>query len=208
MQLVERDFDIGGGKAVRFAYSAVKRFGPWDGDPWRSYVEWARLPQLRELVSIDSMLCPSLVDSDEEEDWEHCVEYYDGPGLYWDLEYLRRRLSPGTTYRLLALARNAPEDPLHWPVVDGFVFAGHDLIEKGGSISALTNCGGFDDVFSRDELSSQGLLTSWARAVEVQRELSRRYPDEHHAQCSLWSLWTMEPLVPASNAPAAGPFCH
>lgn len=47
--------------------------------------------------------------------------------------------------------------------------------------SALTNCGGFPDVFDNAEISSKGLLTSYDRAIEVQAALRRPYPDEPHA---------------------------
>lgn len=52
-----------------------------------------------------------------------------------------------------------------------FELLGYDLVEVDGSISALSNCGGFPDVFSNDELSRKGLLISHGRAQEVQSKL-------------------------------------
>lgn len=41
-------------------YSAVKRFDPTCGAPWQKFIEWTRLTQLREVVSLDLMLCPNV----------------------------------------------------------------------------------------------------------------------------------------------------
>ena len=38
----------------------AEKFGPERGEVWADYVAWARLPQLRELVSLDGILCPSV----------------------------------------------------------------------------------------------------------------------------------------------------
>jgi hypothetical protein len=70
-----------------------------------------------------------------------------------------------------------------------FEFLGYDVVDVHGEVSALTNCGGFPDVFSNSELSRKGLLTSFSRAREVQAELRRRYPDEPHADCHLWAIF-------------------
>src|SRR4051794_7099825 len=42
-------------------YSAVKRFGPDSGESWQKYVEWSGLTHLREVVSLDLILCPTVV---------------------------------------------------------------------------------------------------------------------------------------------------
>jgi hypothetical protein len=63
----------------------------------------------------------------------------------------------------------------------GFAFAGFDLVDIQGGISALTNCGGFDGVFRNAELSELGLLTDLSRAQQVQTSLRLQYPEESHA---------------------------
>jgi hypothetical protein len=68
-----------------------------------------------------------------------------------------------------------------------FEFLGYDLVDVGDA-SALTNCGGFPEVFANRELSSKGLLTSHARAIEVQGRLRTMYPDEPHADCHVWAV--------------------
>ncbi len=49
-------------------YVAVEPFDPSFADNWTNYMEWAKLPQLEEVVSLDSSLCPCVIDEFEEED--------------------------------------------------------------------------------------------------------------------------------------------
>jgi hypothetical protein len=42
-------------------FIAVEKFGPADGDAWTKYVEWSGLSQLDELISLDTILCPTLL---------------------------------------------------------------------------------------------------------------------------------------------------
>ncbi len=46
-------------------YSAVKRFDPACGESWTNFIEWCGLTQLREVISLDSILCPSVIVIDE-----------------------------------------------------------------------------------------------------------------------------------------------
>jgi hypothetical protein len=68
---------------------------------------------------------------------------------------------------------------------------GYDLIEEETQISAITNCGGFPDVFSNEELNRVGLISSFERAYEVRRLLAERHPEEPHAQCEMYALWRL-----------------
>jgi hypothetical protein len=71
----------------------------------------------------------------------------------------------------------------------GFDFVGYDLADIQGSTSALTNCGGFPEIFSNSELSEKGLLSSFVRAKQVQDDLRRLNPQEIHAHCHLWAIF-------------------
>jgi hypothetical protein len=72
------------------------------------------------------------------------------------------------------------------------VFVGYDLIEEQTQISALTNCGGFPETFCNDELNQYGLVTSFTRALEIQRLLPECNPEEHHARCEMYAIWRLE----------------
>ncbi len=69
---------------------------------------------------------------------------------------------------------------------------GYDPIEEMTQISALTNCGGFPDVFANDELNPYGLLSHFDRAVEVWDNLKKLHPSESHAQCELYAIWRLD----------------
>jgi hypothetical protein len=71
----------------------------------------------------------------------------------------------------------------------GFSFLGFDLLDVCGDVSALTNCGGFEDVFGKEEISELGLLRDVVRAYEVQLGLRTAYPNEPHAECHVWAIW-------------------
>jgi len=69
-----------------------------------------------------------------------------------------------------------------------FEFLGYDLVDVEASASALTDCGGFPDVFTNSELSAKGLLTSHVRAFEVQADLRTKHPEERHVDCHVWAI--------------------
>jgi hypothetical protein len=105
-----------------------------------------------------------------------------------DLDFLLEQLSGMTDLNLLCVGRNPPSA---WAPPQGavqFEFLGYDLVDVEGGASALTNCGGFPDVFDNAELSSRGLLTDHARAGEVQSALRTRHPEEPHARCHVWAI--------------------
>ena len=175
-----------------FAYTAKERFGPSAGESWQKYVKWSGLSQLDEVL-FDGILCPRLVGVDCDEDWKHNIQEDFQIDYFWDFSYLQTKLENRSDFNLLSLARNPASDPREWIVECGFQYVGSDLIEIGGGISAITNCGGFPDVFSNSEISSVGLIPDWRRAIEIQIKLAAAHPKEAHAQCDLWSIWRWQP---------------
>ena len=175
-------------------YTARERFGP-NGDgglklAWDKYVAWSRLHHLEEVVSLDVMLNGSVFEFDFESavGVEHMVpvgEFFFG--LYASLPYVLQHAPAGHTFNLLAVVGdpgNAKAD-----LSAAFDFIGYDLLDRAGDISALVNCGGFDDSFSPGELNRWGLLDEYGRARQVQRDLLLDYPDEYHADCVLYEVW-------------------
>ena len=171
-------------------YIGLERFGPSDGENWSNYIKWSKLRQLRELVSLDGILCPPVVTQLIEEDWNYNVHADYLCNFFIDLEYLLRRVAPYKNVQILAVSKGPIE--MRSEIDREFNFCGYDLIEKGGSTSALCNCGGFPESFSDSELSEQGLILTLARAKEVQRDLVRNNPEESHADCDIWEIWRME----------------
>jgi len=46
-------------------------------------------------------------------------------------------------------------------------------------ISALTNCGGFDNAFTYKDLNSLGLIANYELARKIQADLKNKYPDNY-----------------------------
>ncbi len=171
-------------------FIAVECFGPPNGDAWRNYLQWSGLHQLTELISLDSILCPTVFPDVEDSHWGHIVEEDYLLCFFTDLPFLRQALEKvRVPYRLLCVFRNPTTEPKLTDELRGFSVSGYDLIEAdGGGVSALTNCGGFPKSFRNEELNSVGLIPELDRAVEVQAELRARYPEEHHADCDVWAV--------------------
>jgi len=140
-------------------------------------------------VSLDDLLCQHAVRELCTEDWRHIVNEDYMLHFFTDVEYLVRRCGGVAGRNLLCAFRDPQQHPAAPSVPYDFRFEGYDLADVDGSTSALTNCGGFPLAFSNDELTSHGLLPSLERASEAQQALAAHYPEEHHADCSVWALF-------------------
>lgn len=177
-----------------FWYITVQRFEPSFGEAWDKYVAWSGLRQLSEVVSLDIALCQPVLTASHftEEDWQHNVHADFFCDFFLDFEYLHNRTSKDTKTQILAAIHEPTKEVCGMMPAKGFRFAGYDLIEEGGGISALTNCGGFPKAFRNEELNRLGLIDTFKRAKEVQETLPVQYPDEAHAECEIWALWRYE----------------
>ena len=169
-------------------FIATERFSPAKGDTWGTYVSWSGLTQLDEVVSLDPMLCPTLLPDIKANYWPHIVNQDFLLNFFVDLAFLRREIDGLDDRNLLCVYCNPEEPPPMFDDPQPFEFLGYDLVDVQCSASALTNCGGFPGVFANDELSPKGLLTSHARALEVQAALRAAFPDEPHANCHVWAI--------------------
>ena len=143
------------------------------------------------------MLCPTVPEALTAGDWEHNVHADYQTSYFRSLEYLRTRVAGETGLNILAVVRNPSRGDVEAVKLPGFSFAGFDLLDVCGDVSALTNCGGFDEVFGKAELSDLGLLLDLDRAYEVQRALRTVYPHESHARCHVWGVWRLSPPTSA-----------
>ena len=158
---------------------------------WAKYIAWSGLKQLDEVVSLDSILCPTVLPDIKTEYWKHIVNEDFMLHFFTDLDFLRTEVSAIARKNLLCVFRNPAAHPAASQVPEGFEFIGYDLLEKDAGVSALTNCGGFPNAFSNGELSEKGLLTGYERSRTVQDSLIWEYPDEHHADCHLWAVFRL-----------------
>lgn len=173
------------------SFVALEKFDP-SNEGWEKYVEWAQLPQLREVISLDCSLCPSILNELNDEDWKNISKKEKSFfGLFSNLDYLLKRISGFKDLQISAVSKNPKEASVSSFADSRFQFKGFDLVEDETRISALTNCGGFPKAFSNDELSDCGLILTYERAKEIQQDLLKNYPDEDHADCSFWAIWKM-----------------
>ena len=173
-------------------YSAVRRFDPACGDSWRDFLNWSGLSQIREVVSLNSILCPTICEELTDEDWKHNVQEDHKLHLFQDLEYLLDRVGRSGRVNILALMQNPPDDELRSFDDSRFAFRGFDLMDLQLGNCALVNCGGFPNPFSPDDLSECGLLTDHAKALLVQRLLRAEYSDCFDANSDVWAIWQMK----------------
>ena len=176
---------------MSWLFVAKRRFGPAQGEKWVGYVEWSGLRQLREVVSLDQLLCPTVPAGLVAADWEYNVHADYLTAYFHSLDYLKRRVAGEPDLNLLAVVQNPAPAHLDGADPPGFTFMGFDVVDVHGDVSALTNCGGFDDVFAKSELSDCGLLREPVRAYQVQRDLRKAYPDDSHTHCDVWAIWRM-----------------
>jgi hypothetical protein len=169
-------------------FIATERFGPDNGDAWNNYIGWSGLTQLREVVSLDGMLCPTLLPDIRDDYWPHIVNENFLLHYFLDFDFLFKQVSGIDRKNVLCVFRDPGERPVA-PSVARFEFLGYDLVDLEGTVSALTNCGGFPGVFENAELSSCGLLLELERAIEVTTRLRSLYPEERHAHCAVWAVF-------------------
>jgi hypothetical protein len=171
-------------------FIATKPFSPGNGDAWNNYVAWSGLSQLREVVSLDENLCPTVLPDIPDHYWPHIVNENYMLRYFRDLGFLLKEVDHLAAKNVLSIFRDPPVHPTS--AIPGFRFLGYDLVDYQGRVSALGNCGGFPDVFAGSELSEHGLLTSHARAAQVQAGLRARHPGEPHADCHSWAIFRLE----------------
>ena len=174
-------------------FTAVGRFDSRDGENWQKYCSWSGLNQLNRLISLDCILCPPILDELVVADWDHNVQRDGLIYFFRDRDYLRLRVKELNSRNILAASLNPDIEQADLFEDRRFSFCGYDLVEVGGGVSALVNCGGFPKSFDNSELNNDGLLDTLERAMVVQNSLQAEYPEEIHAYCDIWGLWLMEP---------------
>ena len=162
-----------------------------DNFSWDKYKDWTKMYQLEELVSLDGLLNELLVEPDynNDDDWKyiHTFDNYQ-TGFFTDVEYIFKRLSRLENYNLLAIAIE-PEQKCDKINLNDYDFIGYDLLDQDFGISALTNCGGFDETFSPSEVYTKGLIDDYERAYDIKEKLLINNPDEHHADTNVIAVW-------------------
>jgi len=181
---------------MQYLYLATHRLDACSSE-WLGYVAWRGLPQLTEVVTINTIVDAGLLSN---EDWRHIASYedVDRHGPYFTefqrlLEYLNLVIPEYeldvARLNILCAVREpteSPVPPFAWPA---FELLGYDLVDRAMCISQLTNCGRHD--FDA-ELNASGLLPTLTRARQLQAELLLDHPVvDPHANCSVWAIFRL-----------------
>jgi hypothetical protein len=168
-------------------FAVHRRFGPSSCESWTDYINWSGLTHILELVTADSLLCPNIIERPIDEDWKYNIHADCRTCFFHDFEYLRRRAGYDANRHNLLCIEIEPNLPVALP--KGFEFCGYDILDSDESISVLTNCGGFPEVFHGAELDKYGLIKDLSRANEIAEAIRTRYPEDPHCcECRVWSL--------------------
>lgn len=172
---------------VTVMFAACTKFGPWCGDKWWRYLDWLGCHHVSEIVSADSILCPSPIDTLNEVDWNYNVHADTRTHFFRDVDYLKRRIDfDPQHHHILALF----DDPQSVPILpEYFAFCGYDILDSYDAISVLLNCGGFPDIFDCHDINEFGLIASLDRARDIACALRRDFSaDPHCHQCRVWGV--------------------
>ena len=168
-------------------FTACQKFDSQFGDSWSRYIEWSGFHHIDELVSTDSILCPSLIDNLVDVDWKFNIPADNLVYFFRDYEYLKQRVSyDPARHNLLAVTVRPAQTP---GVIDGFEFCGYDILDSHDSISVLTNCGAFPSIYTAGDLNRFGLVTDLGRVTQIAEKIREANPDDHHCcDCRVWGI--------------------
>lgn len=168
-------------------FAACQKYDPSWGDSWKKYIEWSGFHHIQEIVSTDSMLCHSLIETLIDEDWNFNVHADNRVHFFHDLDYLKRRIGTALTRaNLLALFEEPTQEvePL-----DGFTFCGYDILDSYDDISVLVNCGSFPTIYTPDDLNQYGLVSDLNRVRAIAQAIRDAHPEEPHCcECRVWGI--------------------
>jgi hypothetical protein len=74
-------------------YVAVRKFGPHLDECWQGYVDWTGHRFLQEVITLDGILCPPVIEHLTEQDWQHNVHEDYVTDFFRDLDYVLSRVS-------------------------------------------------------------------------------------------------------------------
>ena len=165
-------------------YKIVKRFSPSDGDKWRDYLAWRKLPLL-SFQSIDGILRPDLFRPASHEDWRNCVNADYRWTLITNLDYAKRVLQGFDNATLVGVD---PEIESDYAAEKGLL--GFDILDESGHVSLIANWGTDDRGLIDPYVSPEVLITDPASALELRNRLRRRFSEDPHARrCCVWAIY-------------------
>jgi hypothetical protein len=171
-------------------YTAVERFDPNNGERWVCYTRWLGRTDLKRVVTLDSLLCRTVVHVESGDDWEYVAKEDFMLDFFTDLDFVLRRVPGHRPSMVLAAIREPTAADVSGFTDPDFEFAGFDVVDTRFVASALLSSSRIPGVFNVSELSEEsGLILSRERAYEIRDTLRRNYPDCEKAKCYVWAIW-------------------
>jgi len=168
-------------------YTAIKKYDASIGNEWAKYYSYVKIPQLRELISLDHNLRPKelweLIDSD----WNYNIQVSYFISFFWDLNYVLKRFENiRDKVNVLAVCFEPSFEVRESFKDHRFEFYGYDLVERGDS-SIISDDPIYYKAFEINDISEAGLFTTYDFAHNIQKYLDQQF----HVGCDLWAIWKM-----------------
>lgn len=170
-------------------YTARKRFNPLNIDSWKwdDYIQFSGFLHIKELITGDYLLCPNLVQEIADDDWEHIVNEDFRTHWFCNYSYLKSRVNFDPIQHNILAIQECPIDYTDPPSC--FENCGFDILDSFDSISVLTNCRQFLNVFNPNEVNEYGLINNLAQAIHIAENLKKlNFADPHSQDCKIWQI--------------------
>lgn len=170
---------------TEWLFTIRKRFTTASQQRFDDYQQFSGFHHISELVSLDSMMCPDLINELRAEDWDYNVQEDFRTKLFRDASYLlsRQKLDP-SMHQLIA-AMECP--PAQFVVPSGFAICGHDIMDWYFGNSTLTNCGPIPEAFQPADVNNLGLIDDRDKAFAARDKMRALQPDDPHlGDCQVW----------------------
>lgn len=170
---------------------AARRVLNQESEYWRKFTDPHRLKNAKEIIGLDRILNEDLVKADRESDeyWKQTyISEATETGLYKSPEYVLSKMVPREKFNFLAVVVEPSED-CRKIVLDEYDFLGYELLDTSFEISVLTNCGGFDESFLKEDLNPYGLIDDHEKAYTIAKSILENNPDEYHADTNVIAVW-------------------
>lgn len=173
-----------------FLYAVRETFTETD-EGWEKYIEWSKLCHVTEIAGLDYILNCDLVKpgNQDENDWKKkYIPAHNDTGLYTTPDYVLSKIKTSGKFNFLAVVIE-PTQNCNEIILENYDFMGYDLLDIYFEISALTNCGGFDESFSTSDINSVGLIDDFENAYNIANKLYENNPEEEHANTNVIGVW-------------------
>lgn len=179
----------------QWLFTLRERFRPGISAGWDKYLSFSQFAHIRELVTLDSIMCPQVITELCDEDWNHNVHEDYRTHLFRNADYLLTRPPVDPRRRQVLAIRERPDGAEAVP--PGFARCGFDIVDAFNDISCLTNCGPIPEAFAPSQVNDYGLLPDVETARAVRDAMRRLQPEDPHlGQCEVWLIARHNPIGP------------